>query len=76
MMAEELGIQVPRGSQAALKSGLAVGISFLIFGFVPLLGLLISGCLRRCVGPMWYRPQFSTAMALTLSARRPTTHGA
>ncbi|CAJ1374675.1 unnamed protein product [Effrenium voratum] len=38
MMAEELGIQLPRGGSAALQSGLATGISFLVFGIVPLLG--------------------------------------
>ncbi|CAK9072745.1 Vacuolar iron transporter 1 (OsVIT1) [Durusdinium trenchii] len=68
MMAEELGIQLPRGPTAAMKSGLATGTSFLIFGLVPLLGLVISTCLRSCAGPAWYRPQFSTAMSLTLSA--------
>ncbi|CAJ1446820.1 unnamed protein product [Effrenium voratum] len=32
------GIQLPRGGSAALQSGLATGISFLVFGIVPLLG--------------------------------------
>lgn len=68
MMAEELGIQMPRGGTAAMKSGLATGTSFLVFGLVPLLGLIISTGLRHCAGPAWYRPQFSTAMSLTLSA--------
>jgi len=68
MMSEELGIQMPRGGTAAMKSGLATGTSFLVFGLVPLLGLIISTGLRNCAGPAWYRPQFSTAMSLTLSA--------
>ncbi|CAJ1336271.1 unnamed protein product [Effrenium voratum] len=68
MMAEELGIQLPRGGSAALQSGLATGTSFLVFGIVPLLGLAVSMLLRSCLGPAWYRPQFATVMSLTLSA--------
>eukprot|EP00441_Pelagodinium_beii_P000014 CAMPEP_0197691000 /NCGR_PEP_ID=MMETSP1338-20131121/109116_1 /TAXON_ID=43686 ORGANISM="Pelagodinium beii, Strain RCC1491" /NCGR_SAMPLE_ID=MMETSP1338 /ASSEMBLY_ACC=CAM_ASM_000754 /LENGTH=545 /DNA_ID=CAMNT_0043273501 /DNA_START=36 /DNA_END=1669 /DNA_ORIENTATION=+ len=68
MMAEELGIQLPKGRMSAMKSGLATGASFLVFGLVPLLGLVFSSALKRWVGPEWYRPQFSTALALALSA--------
>ncbi|CAE7583877.1 unnamed protein product [Symbiodinium microadriaticum] len=76
MMAEELGIQLPRGDAYAMQSGLATGMSFLFFGMVPLLGLAVSTLLRRCVGPEWYRPQFSTAMSLALSATALLTLGA
>mmetsp|Transcript_47922 Transcript_47922/g.77778 ORF Transcript_47922/g.77778 Transcript_47922/m.77778 type:complete len:740 (-) Transcript_47922:48-2267(-) len=68
MMAEELGIQSPRGTEAAMKSGLATGVSFLVFGMVPMLGLTVSLAFRRVLGPTWYRPQFSTFVSLGLSA--------
>lgn len=68
MMAEELGIQLPRGAGAALKAGMATTASFLFFGTIPLLGLMISMALGRSIGPQWYRPQFSTLVALALSA--------
>eukprot|EP00440_Ansanella_granifera_P033767 gb/GFBE01036636.1/.p1 GENE.gb/GFBE01036636.1/~~gb/GFBE01036636.1/.p1 ORF type:complete len:730 (+),score=139.31 gb/GFBE01036636.1/:1-2190(+) len=76
MMAEELGIQLPRGGTAAVASGLATGASFLVFGLVPLLGPLVSTTLRHLGGPEWYRPQFSTAVSLTLSAVVLLTLGA
>jgi len=68
MMAEELGIQMPRGSSVALTSGLATGASFLFFGAIPLLGIAMSLVLERYGGPRWYRPQFATLVALALSA--------
>lgn len=69
MMAEELGIQLPRGSAAAGKSALATSASFFFCGMLPLLGLTSSIVLGRCIGPQWYRPQFSTMVALLLSAQ-------
>lgn len=68
MMAEELGISMPRGPLAPMRSGVATAASFLFFGAVPLLGLAVTLGLERSIGPEWYRPQFSTLLALALSA--------
>lgn len=68
MMAEELGIQLPRGREHPVKAGLATGASFFFFGMVPLLGLTASIVLKRTMGSEWYRPQFSTMVSLVLSA--------
>lgn len=68
MMSEELGIQLPKGRDMAVKSGLATGASFFFFGATPLLGLCLSLLFGRTLGPQWYRPQFSTIASLALSA--------
>jgi len=68
MMMEELGLQMPRGQRASMSSGLATGVSFLVYGAIPMLGLAVSSTLNRLVGPQWYRPQFATLLALGLSA--------
>jgi len=68
MMAEELGIELPRTGYPALSSGLATSASFLFFGAIPLLGVTLPVGLSRFHGPQWYRPQFSTFIALALSA--------
>lgn len=68
MMVEELGVDLPRENGAPAKLGAAAFASFAGFGTVPLLGVMISIALSRCMGPQWYRPQFSTLCALGISA--------
>lgn len=41
MMTEELGLQVPDEDESPAKEGLITFTSFLVFGFVPLLGYII-----------------------------------
>jgi len=68
MMAEELGIQLPRGKTAAVSAGVATFASLLFCGALPLLGVASSVALGHLRGPSWYRPQFATYIALALSA--------
>jgi len=68
MMSEELGIQLPRGQNAAVSAGVATTASVLFFGALPLLGVASSVALSHWRGPQWYRPQFSTYISLALSA--------
>eukprot|EP00929_Paragymnodinium_shiwhaense_P112909 TRINITY_DN81179_c0_g1_i1.p1 TRINITY_DN81179_c0_g1~~TRINITY_DN81179_c0_g1_i1.p1 ORF type:complete len:738 (-),score=120.47 TRINITY_DN81179_c0_g1_i1:9-2222(-) len=68
MMVEELGVQLPRGSAAAASSSLATSLSFVGFGAVPLLGVVLSSVMSRVGGPQWYRPQFATMIAMALTA--------
>jgi len=75
MMQEELGVQLPRGHQAVVWSGIAKAASVLVFGTLPLLGLGAAVALGHWWGPQWYRPQFSTWCALGLSAIALTTLG-
>lgn len=78
MMSEELGIQLPNGDSpvlTALSSGLATCASFLFFGTIPLLGVIMPVTFSRFNGPHWYRPQFSTLVALALSATALTLLG-
>merc|ERR1719491_740771 len=67
MMSEELGVQPPRGRGVAVQAGLAAFTSFVAFGMVPVLGVSVPLALAQ-VGPQWYRPQFSTLVALGISA--------
>jgi len=68
MMAEELGVAMPRGKAAPAVAGLASTVSFIAFGMLPLLGVSLSLFLKRLKGPRWYRPQFSTLVALLCSS--------
>lgn len=75
MMAEELGVQLPRARTAPVTSGLATSVSFLISGTVPLLGMIASIVMRRLRGPEWYHPQFSMLVALALTGTALTLLG-
>jgi zinc transporter ZupT len=68
MMVQELGLTMPRGKAVAIKSGLATCLSCFLCGLVPLLGVVVSLALRWTRGPGWYRPQFSSMVALVLTA--------
>jgi len=68
MMHEELGIQLPRGASAATSAGTATFTALLFCGAIPLLGVVSSVALSHFRGPAWYRPQFATYIALSLSA--------
>jgi len=54
MMAEELGVAMPRGKAAPAVAGLASTVSFIAFGMLPLLGVSLSLFLKRLKGPRWY----------------------
>merc|ERR1712139_439517 len=67
MLWEEMGVESPEEMGSPAFKGAIVFLSFIGFGIIPLLGILFPLCLQRYYGPDWYRPEYSSLMALVIT---------
>jgi len=68
MLWEEMGIQAPEKMSTPAHSAAVVFFSFIGFGMIPLLGVAFPLLLGQCLGDDWYRPEYSSIVALIISA--------
>lgn len=67
MLQEELGIHTADLAVSPLRSNFVLFVSFLGIGAIPLLGIIAAVTLGRLFGPNWYRPEFSSMIAMGTS---------
>jgi len=67
MLWEEIGVQTPENMKSPVFSGAVVFLSFVGCGMIPLLGVLFPLMLERRFGAEWYRPEYSSSVALLIS---------